>query len=82
MFVSATFHGETTEMHTVVPASAVLHLRDRDWVYIPAEGGQFKRLEVTGGAMLPGNQQEIISGLKPGQPVVFNALVLQNTVEQ
>ena len=82
MFVSATFHGETTEMHTSVPASAVLHLRDRDWVYIPAEGGQFKRLEVTGGAMLPGNLQEIISGLKPGQPVVFNALVLQNTVEQ
>lgn len=82
MFVSATFHGETTEMHAAVPASAVLHLRDRDWVYIPAEGGQFKRLEVTGGAMLPGNLQEIVSGLKPGQPVVFNALVLQNTVEQ
>jgi cobalt-zinc-cadmium efflux system membrane fusion protein len=82
MFVSATFHGESTEMHTAVPSSAVLHLRDRDWVYIPAEGGQFKRLEVTGGPMLPGNMQEIVSGLKPGQPVVFNALVLQNTVEQ
>jgi cobalt-zinc-cadmium efflux system membrane fusion protein len=82
MFVSATFHGESTEMHTAVPSSAVLHLRDRDWVYVPVEGGQFKRLEVSGGSMLPGNMQEIVSGLKPGQPVVFNALVLQNTVEQ
>jgi cobalt-zinc-cadmium efflux system membrane fusion protein len=82
MFVTATFHGQTAEMHVAVPASAVLHLRDRDWVYVPAGSGQFTRLAVTGGAMLPGNMQEITAGLKPGQSVVSNALVLQNTVEQ
>jgi membrane fusion protein, heavy metal efflux system len=82
MFVSATFHGEDTQLQAAVPASAVLHLRDRDWVYVPAEEGRFKRIEVTGGSMLPGRMQGIVSGLKPGQPVVFNALVLQNTVEQ
>jgi hypothetical protein len=32
--------------------------------------------------MLPGNMQEVISGVKPGDQVVSNALVLQNTVEQ
>jgi hypothetical protein len=32
--------------------------------------------------MLPGNLQEIISGIQPGQKVVANALVLQSTVEQ
>jgi len=32
--------------------------------------------------MLPPDLQEIISGLKPGERVVSNALVLQNTVEQ
>jgi hypothetical protein len=32
--------------------------------------------------MLPGNQQEILSGLKPGRKIVANALVLENTVEQ
>jgi hypothetical protein len=32
--------------------------------------------------MLPGNMQEIVSGLKPGAQVVANALVLQNTSEQ
>jgi hypothetical protein len=32
--------------------------------------------------MLPGNMQEIIAGIGPGQQVIANALVLQNTVEQ
>jgi hypothetical protein len=31
---------------------------------------------------LPGGMQEIVSGIKPGQSVVSNALVLQNTAEQ
>ena len=82
MFVTATFHGMKKEIHSTVPASAVLHLHDRDWVYIPAESGQFRRVEVVGGNMLAGNLQEIQSGLRPGQQVVLNALVLQNTVEQ
>jgi cobalt-zinc-cadmium efflux system membrane fusion protein len=32
--------------------------------------------------MLPGGMQEVLTGLEPGQQVVANALVLQNTVEQ
>jgi cobalt-zinc-cadmium efflux system membrane fusion protein len=82
MFVTATFHGLTKETHATVPAAAVLHLHDRDWVYVPIEGGRFQRVGVTGGPMLAGNMQEILSGLEPGQRVVSNALVLQNTVEQ
>jgi hypothetical protein len=39
-------------------------------------------VEVAGGAMLAGNLQEISSGIQPGQQVVSNALILQNTVEQ
>jgi len=83
MFATATFHGLTKQTHATVPASAVLHLHDRDWVYVPAEGAQFRRVEVTGGRMLPGNLQEIVSdSLHPGQKVVSNALVLQATTEQ
>jgi len=82
MFVNATFHGLKKEMHATVPAPSVLHLHDRDWVYVPAEGKQFQRVEVVGGKMLPGNLQEIDSGLAPGQRVVANALVLQATAEQ
>jgi len=32
--------------------------------------------------MIPPGQQEIVTGLMPGDRVVANALVLQNTVEQ
>ncbi|HTA68340.1 MAG TPA: efflux RND transporter periplasmic adaptor subunit [Bryobacteraceae bacterium] len=82
MFVTATFHGLQKEIHAMVPATAILHLHDRDWVYTPMEGGRFRRLEVVGGAMLPDNMQEVTSGLSTGQQVVKNALVLQATVEQ
>jgi membrane fusion protein, heavy metal efflux system len=82
MFATATFHGQRTEMHSIVPAAAILHLHDRDWVFTLAAGGRFQRVEVSLGATLPGNMQEIDSGLNPGAQVVANALVLENTVEQ
>jgi cobalt-zinc-cadmium efflux system membrane fusion protein len=82
MFVTATFHGQTIEVRAVVPANAVLHLHDRDWVYVPAANNSFRRVEVTGGKMLPPDRQEILSGVKAGDRVVANALVLQNTAEQ
>lgn len=82
MFVTATFHGLKNEIRAAVPASAILHLHDRDWVYVPAEGGKFRRIEVKSGNALPDRIQEIVSGLQPGQMVVANALELQNAVEQ
>src|SRR6266851_8449882 len=82
MFVTATFHGQKKETHALVPASAILHLHDRDWAYVPTGDKKFRRVEVAGGKMLPGNMQEVISGIKPGVQVVQNALVFQNTVEQ
>jgi cobalt-zinc-cadmium efflux system membrane fusion protein len=82
MFVTATFHGREAEKYAVVPSTAILHLHDREWVYAPLGNGHFKRLEVEAGSMLPGNLQEVISGIKAGSQVVANALVFQNTVEQ
>ena len=82
MFVSATFHGREKQKRAAVPATAVLHLHDRDWVYVPVKAGQFRRTEVVGGDMLPGSLQEILSGLAPGQQVVANALEFQNSAEQ
>jgi cobalt-zinc-cadmium efflux system membrane fusion protein len=82
MFVTATFHGQKKETRASVPASAILHLHDREWVYIPAGDKKFRRVEVVAGNSLPNGMQEIVSGIQPGQQVVSNALVLQNTVEQ
>lgn len=82
MFVTATFHGQTAQMHAVVPAAAILHLHDRDWVFTGPVNGKFQRVEVTSGYTLPENQQEILSGIQPGTKVVADALALENTAEQ
>jgi cobalt-zinc-cadmium efflux system membrane fusion protein len=82
MFVTATFYGKQPETRAAIPASAILHLHDREWVYAPLGQGHFKRLEVVTGRMLPNDKQEVTSGIKPGDQVVSNALALQNTVEQ
>lgn len=82
MFVTATFYGRQPRTFASVPSSAILHLHDREWVYVPTTPSHFKRQEVVAGNMLPDNMQEVISGVKPGDKVVTNALPLQNTVEQ
>jgi len=84
MFATATFYGQTKEMHTIVPASAILHMHDRDFVYVPAPGNKFRRLEVVSGDVLPtdASLQEIKSGLQPGQQVVTNSLVLDHVLGQ
>jgi len=81
MFVTATFHGRTEEKYAAVPASAILHLHDRDWVYLPTAEKRFRRVMVVGGDLLPDKMQEIRSGISVGQQVVVNPLVLQNTID-
>jgi membrane fusion protein, heavy metal efflux system len=84
MFAKATFRGQTTEMHTVVPASAILHMHDRDFVFVPAPDRKFRRVEVVSGDVLPdsSNSQEVKRGIQPGQQVVTNALVLDHVLAQ
>jgi cobalt-zinc-cadmium efflux system membrane fusion protein len=82
MFVRATFRGQTMEMHTEVPASAIMHMHDRDFVFEPAPDNKFRRVEVVSGDVLPNNVQEVKSGLKAGQQVVTNALVLDHVIGQ
>jgi len=82
MFVTAAFHGQTKMEYASVPASAILHLHDRDWVYVPEGGNKFRRVEVHAGEMLPDKMQQIREGIKPGQTVVSNALTFQSMAEQ
>ncbi len=81
MFATATFHGADKQISAIVPSTAILHLHDRDWVYLPGGGKSFQRAEVSGGLTLPNNMQ-VVSGIKPGDQVVKDALVLENSVEQ
>jgi cobalt-zinc-cadmium efflux system membrane fusion protein len=82
MFVKATFRGRTKEVHTAVPASAIVHIHDRDYVYVPAPDNKFRRVEVVSGDSLSDNIQEVRSGIAPSQQVVANALVLEHTIDQ
>ena len=82
MFVRATFHDQRTQVRAVVPASAILHLLDREWVYVPQGDHAFRRVEVVSGRVVSPGRQEIVSGIRPGDQVVTNALDLQNTADR
>jgi len=81
MFATATFYGLKKQTFTSVPATAIIHLHDLDWVYTPAPNNMFQRLEVTAGDQLPNHMQQVITGLQPGQKVVTNALSLQTAID-
>jgi cobalt-zinc-cadmium efflux system membrane fusion protein len=82
MFATAIFYGQKQEVHTTIPSTAILHLRDRDWVFVPAGDNKFRRVEIVTGNTLPANMQEVASGITPGTKVILNALVFENSVEQ
>ena len=82
MFVKATFRGQNKEMHTIVPAAAIMRMHDRDFVFVPAREKKFRRLEVVSGDLLSNNMQDVKSGLQPGQQVVTNPLTLDHVLAQ
>ena len=82
MFSTATIQGSRSETETAVPGGAILQLHDRSYVFIPADNGTFKRIQVKIGRTLEGNLIEVQTGLNAGQQVVINALDLQNTADQ
>jgi cobalt-zinc-cadmium efflux system membrane fusion protein len=81
MFVTATFYGQDGKVYATVPSSAVLHLHDRDWVFVPVANHEFRRTEVTSGQVIAG-RQDILTGITPGTQVVNDALALSSDSEQ
>jgi cobalt-zinc-cadmium efflux system membrane fusion protein len=81
MFVTATFYGQHGRVYATVPSAAVLHLHDRDWVFLPTRNQEFRRTEVTTGQIVDGHQ-DILSGLTPGTQVVNDALALSSESQQ
>ncbi len=83
MFASATFRGSKSHTALALPGNAILHLHDRDYVYVPTDNaGNYKRVVVRSGQTLPGGLVVIESGLNLDQQVVSNALELQNAAGQ
>jgi cobalt-zinc-cadmium efflux system membrane fusion protein len=75
MFVTATFYGLHGRKYAAVPTTAVIHLHDRDWIFVPVGDGQFRRQEIRSGKA-SGPNQEVLAGISPGQQVVADALAL------
>ena len=82
MYVTAMFRGKEPVERVVVPATAVVHLHDKDWVYVPAGNNQFRRVAVQLGAQEKNGDQQVISGLKPNDQVVTNALQFSSATEE
>jgi multidrug efflux pump subunit AcrA (membrane-fusion protein) len=82
MFVTANFRGKQEIERSVVPASAIVHLRDQDWVFVAAGDNRFRKVGVqTAGAAGDGLVQ-ILSGVNPGEKVVANALQFSSEAEE
>jgi len=75
MFATVHFVSQGAQMRTVVPASAVLRLQDRDWVFVKGEGNQFRRKEVHAGATNADGTEQVLSGLSTGEQVARDALL-------
>jgi membrane fusion protein, heavy metal efflux system len=75
MFATVHFQSQGSQMRTVVPASAVLRLQDRDWVFVKGEGNQFRRKEVHSGVVNSDGTEQVLSGLNAGEQVVRDALL-------
>ncbi len=82
MFATVHFQSQGADMRTVIPASAVLRLQDRDWVFVKSEGNQFRRLEVHSGPVNGDGTEQVFSGLHAGQQVVRDALLFDREAKK
>ena len=74
MFATAIFRSQAEMLRPIVPATAVMRLHDKDWVFSPLDGNKFRRREVQAGPVSADGYQVIAGGLSVGDKVVANAL--------
>jgi membrane fusion protein, heavy metal efflux system len=82
MFAVARFFSQGIRSRVVLPATAILRLHDKDWVFRPIGGNRFRREAIQTGESLPDGNQFVISGIQSGEKVVKNALQFSSTVEK
>jgi cobalt-zinc-cadmium efflux system membrane fusion protein len=81
MFAVATFRSRRSKPQLVVPATAVMRLQDKDWVFRKQTNNSFRRVEVqTSG--LPNGLQTIQQGAKVGDELIANALAFSTAASE
>jgi len=82
MFAVAKFRSRKATERVVVPATAIMRLHDKDWVFLKEGGNKFRRVVVQADGLAPDGMQEIRDGVKAGEEVVANALEFSTEVAE
>jgi cobalt-zinc-cadmium efflux system membrane fusion protein len=82
MFAEARFTSQTSQDRVVIPATAILRLHDKDWVFRPLGGNQFRRVEIQGGEVTTDGLEYVLTGLNKGDQAVKNALQFATAIEK
>jgi membrane fusion protein, heavy metal efflux system len=80
MFATVKFTSRETYQRLLLPATAILRLHDKDWVFVQTDQQSFRLTQVQGGAAGPDGTEEILSGVRPADQVVSNALEFSSAV--
>jgi cobalt-zinc-cadmium efflux system membrane fusion protein len=81
MFVTATLQSQKRTERLVLPASAIVRLHDRNWVFLSLGGNRFRRTEVQTGPTAGEVLVQVLSGLQAHDKVVTNALQFTSASE-
>ena len=82
MYAVATFRSRKLTNRIVVPATAIMRLHDKDWVFRKEGGNRFRKIAVQADGLAPDGMQEIRDGVKPGDVLVTNALEFSTEVAE
>lgn len=80
MFATVKFTSRNTYQRLLLPATALLRLHDKDWTFVRTGDKTFRLTQVEGGETAPDGEQEILSGIRPDDRVVSNALEFSSAV--
>lgn len=82
MFAVATFRSRKLVERVVVPATAIIRLHDKDWVFRKEGDKTFRKIAVQADGLAPDGMQEIREGVKVGDQLVTNALEFSTEVAE
>ena len=82
MFAVATFRSRKLTDRVVVPATAIMRLHDKDWVFRKEGDKKFRKVSIIADGLAPDGMQEIRQGVKPGDELVTNALEFSTEVAE
>jgi len=82
MYAEAKFRSRKVTERVLVPATAIMRLHDKDWVFRKEGDKRFRKIVVQADGLAPDGMQQIRNGVKPGDELVTNALEFSSEVAE